>query len=238
MDAVRVGRVVRALRIRRRWRQLDLADRVGVSQSLVARVERGGAGRLRLDTLERVTSVLDARLVLRVDWHGEAADRLLDADHAAIVEQVLEILRASGWEALPEATFAIGGERGSVDILAWHEPTRTLLVIEVKSVVPDVQGMLSALDRKIRNAPAIARARGWQASRIAYALVIGEDRTARRRVATHATTFATRFPHGSVETRRFIAHPDAGPTLRGLWFLSPRTQVTTRHRVASPRSAR
>jgi len=203
----------------------------------VARIERGGAGRVRLDTLERVITALDARLVLRVDWHGEAADRLLDADHAAIVEQVLEILRASGWEALPEATFAIGGERGSIDILAWHAPTRTLLVIEVKSVVPDVQGMLSAFDRKIRNAPAIARARGWQASRIAYALVIGEDRTARRRVATHAATFATRFPHGAVEARRFIARPDSGLILRGLWFLSPRTQVSARHRVARPRSS-
>src|SRR6185312_11798662 len=103
MDAVRVGRVVRALRIRRRWRQLDLAVRARISQSLVARIERGGAGRLRLDTLERVIAALDARLVLRVDWHGEAADRLLDADHAAIVERVLGILHASGWEAVPEA---------------------------------------------------------------------------------------------------------------------------------------
>src|SRR6476661_5936718 len=238
MDGVRVGRVIRALRIRRRWRQVDLAARARISQSLVARIERGGAGRARLNTLERVIAALDARLVLRVDWHGEAARRLLDADHAAIVEQVVEILRAFGWEALPEATFAIGGERGSIDILAWHAPTRTGLVIEVKSVVPDVQGMLSAFDRKIRNAPAIARARGWQASRMAYVLVIGEDRTARRRVATHATTFATRFPHGAVEARRFIARPDPEETLRGIWFLSPRTQATTRHRVGRPQSAR
>ena len=237
MDAVRVGRVVRALRIRRRWRQLDLYARARISQSLVAHIERGGAGRVRLDTLERVIAALDARLFLRVDWHGEAADRLLDADHAAIVEQVLEILRAFGWEALPEATFAIGGERGSVDILAWHAPTRTLLIIEVKSVVPDVQGMLLALDRKIRNGPAIASSRGWQASRIAYVLVIGEDRTARRRVASHAKTFATRFPNGAVEARRFIARPGSAPTLRGIWFLSRRTHVTTRHRVARPRSS-
>ena len=236
MDSVRVGRVIRALRIHRGWRQLDLAGRVRVSQSLIARVERGGAGRVTVDTLERVAAALDARLVVRVDWQGEAADRLLDADHAALVEEVLSILRGAGWECLPEVTFAAPGERGSIDVLAWHAASATLLVVEVKSVVSDVQGTISTFDRKLRHADSVARAGGWRPARVAALLVIGESRTSRRRVEAHASTFAARFPDRGRTTRRFLARPADTPALRGLWFLSARTRTTIRHRVAKRRT--
>lgn len=175
MDGVRIGRILRALRMRRGWRQLDLAERVGVSQSLIARVERGGAGRLRLDSLERIAKALEARLSVRLDWHGEAADRLLDAGHAELVEFLLGLLREAGWEGIPEVTFSVGPERGSFDILAWHEPTGTLLIVEVKTVVPDMQAMLATFDRKQRHANGVARGRGWRPARIWSLLAIGES---------------------------------------------------------------
>jgi transcriptional regulator with XRE-family HTH domain len=237
MDAIRIGRVLRALRIRRSWRQVDLAGRTSVSQSLIARVERGGADGLTIRTLERIVSALGARLIIRVDWNGEAADRLLDADHAAIVEIVIAVLRRAGWEAIPEVSFAINGERGSMDILAWHAATATLLVVEVKSVVPDVQATLHTYDRKVRLAGRIARDRGWRPGRIAQLLVVGESRTARSRVDTHASTFDARFPDRAVHVRRFIADPAGAATLRGLWFLSVRTGAGSRQRVVKGRRA-
>jgi transcriptional regulator with XRE-family HTH domain len=237
MDGVRIGRVVRALRIRRAWRQVDLAARAGVSQSLIARVERGGADRLTVATLEAIASALGARLLVRIDWNGEAADRLLDADHAAIVELVIAILRRAGWEAVPEVSFAIDGERGSIDILAWHAPTATLLVVEVKSVVPDVQATLHVFDRKTRLAGRIGRERGWRAQRISSLLAVGEGRTARRRIEAHASTFDARFPHRAVEVRRYLANPAGATVLRGLWFLSVRTGAGSRQRVARGRQA-
>lgn len=216
MDTVRLGRIVRALRIRHRWRQIDLAARVGVSQSLIARVERGGADRLTVSTLEAIVNELGARLFIKVDWNGEAVDRLLDADHAAIVEMVIGVLRRAGWELVPEASFAIDGERGSIDILAWHPATATLLVIEVKSVVPDVQATLLAFDRKIRLADRIAFGRGWKPIRVAHLLVVGESRTSRRRIEEHAETFNARFPDRAARVRRFIADPAGAAALRGL----------------------
>jgi transcriptional regulator with XRE-family HTH domain len=236
MDLVRVGRTIRAIRIKKRWRQVDLAARANVSQSLVARIERGRAGRVRIDTLARVVAALDARMVVRVDWQGEGADRLLDAGHAALVEQVIGILRAAGWEAIPEVTFAIDGERGSVDILAWHSATATALIVEIKTVVPDVQGLLAPFDRKVRRAGSLAAARGWRVAKVGALLVIAESRTSRRRVEAHASTFASRFAHGATDTRRFLNRPGDYPALRGLWFLSPRTRVTTRHRVSGHRA--
>src|SRR6476659_8472722 len=79
MDVVRVGLSLRALRIRRRWRQQDVADRLGVSRSVVARIERGGADTVTLKLLEREAETLGARLDVRVLWQGEALDRLLDS---------------------------------------------------------------------------------------------------------------------------------------------------------------
>jgi transcriptional regulator with XRE-family HTH domain len=41
MDNVRLGNSYRALRLRRRWRQLDLAAAAGLSREKVSRIERG-----------------------------------------------------------------------------------------------------------------------------------------------------------------------------------------------------
>ena len=41
MDALRLGLQLRALRIRRRWRQLDVALRAGVSRGTISNIERG-----------------------------------------------------------------------------------------------------------------------------------------------------------------------------------------------------
>jgi len=108
----------------------------------------------------RWTQELGARVVVRILWRGEDLDRLLDRDHARIVEKTLDLLAREGWLATPEASFNVAGERGSIDILAWHAPARSLLVVEVKSVVPDIQATIGGLDRKARLGPAIARERG------------------------------------------------------------------------------
>lgn len=51
---MRIGRSCRALRIRRRWRQQDVADAVGISRQLVAKVESGLIATVQLRTLEAV----------------------------------------------------------------------------------------------------------------------------------------------------------------------------------------
>lgn len=229
MDSVRFGLSIRALRRRLRWTQDTLAHRARVSQSLIARVELGGADRVTPAVLRRICDAHGARLTIRVDWHGEALDRLLDADHASLVERVVRELQANGWRCLVEVTFAIGRERGSIDVLALHEATGTLLVVEVKSVIPDIQATLAALDRKVRLGPAIARDRGWRSERVATILVAAEGRTNRRRVQAVGATFATHLPARSAEARRFVERPSG--TIHGLWFLPISTQTPGRHRV-------
>ncbi len=232
MDVIRFGLGLRALRMRRRWTQAHLAAAAGVSRSVISRIERGRADRVAVHTLVRVAAKLDARVDIRLLWRGEGLDRLLDARHAGLVDRVIAILDSAEWEVAAEVTFDVRGERGSIDILAFHSATGSLLVIEVKSVVPDIQALLSGIDRKSRLAAEVGRARGWHVTSISRLLVLPDERTARRRVEAHAATFRSALPERTVSLRRWIRRP-AGP-ISGILFVTDDRHVGTRHR-ASPR---
>ena len=220
MDPIRFGLGIRALRRRRRWSQAELAARIRSSRSAISRVERGGADRLTVRALTQIAEALGARVEVRLLWHAEGLDRLLDRRHAALVDQTLDLLGRLGWMCAAEVSFSIRGERGSIDVLAFHPPTASLLVVEVKSVVPDLQAMLVALDRKGRLGREIARERGWVATSASRLLLLPDDRTARRRVAALATTFRAALPARTVEVRRWLEEP-AG-TCHGILFMATR----------------
>ena len=103
-----------------------------------------------VDVLDRVAQAAGASLELVLRWKGEGLDRLLDEQHARLVELVVLRLRALGWDVAVEVSFARAGERGSIDVLAFHPVHRALAIIEVKSVTPDMQAMLGGIDRKGR----------------------------------------------------------------------------------------
>lgn len=111
MDFVRLGSGLRAIRRQRSLTQADVARRARVSQSAVSRAERGDAALLTGRTLTSIVEAVGARYVPKLLWRGETLDRLLDAAHAGLVDQVVEILVANGWEVVPEATFNWYGER-------------------------------------------------------------------------------------------------------------------------------
>ncbi len=225
MDAVRLGQAIRALRRRRGWTQQRLGEASGTSQGAVSRCERGDAHTLTCRTIVKIAEALGARATVSIHWHGEELDRLLDAAHAGLVEVVVRLLRTSGWTVVPEATFSVYGERGSIDVLAFHPATGALLVIEVKSAVPDMQGMLSTLDRKVRLAPGLAKERGWVVRTVSRLLVLPDDRTARRRVADHQATIDQLMPLRTAGVRRWLANPASA--MGGVLFLPSSTRTTT-----------
>ena len=225
MDDRRVGLVIRALRRRRAWRQSDLAAAAGVSQPAISLTERGHVETFSLRTLRRILLALEARGEMDVRWRGGSIDRTLDEAHAVLVGIALRLLKILGWTAEPEVTYAVYGERGSIDVLAFHAATGSLLVIEVKTELTSVEETLRRLDQKVRLAERIARERfGWTASGTSRLLVMPDTAGARRQAMRHREVLDVAFPAGNVAIRHWLAKPNG--SLRGRWFLanmSPRS---------------
>jgi transcriptional regulator with XRE-family HTH domain len=206
-----LGRVVRALRLRLGWRQLDLARRAGVSARAISKLERQGPAGFTVRTLRKICEPLDVDLQVYGRWRGGELDRLLDAAHAALQAQFTRLLDAAGWLIRIEVTFSRYGERGSIDVLAFHPAAETLLVVEIKTVIADVQGLLRPLDAKVRLARDIAADLDWNARRVVACLVVAEESTARRRVADHEPLFQ-RFAVRGWAARGWLRQPEGTPS--------------------------
>jgi len=113
MEDIALGRVFRQVRVRRGWRQVDVADRAHVSRSTYSETERGHLDACSLSTLRRVAAVLEVRLTLEASWRGGDLGRLLSSRHSAMANAVAGRLVAAGWLVRPEVSFNHFGEWGS-----------------------------------------------------------------------------------------------------------------------------
>jgi transcriptional regulator with XRE-family HTH domain len=230
VDDLRVGRVARTLRQRLGWRQADVAKSAGCSQDEVSLLERGRIEGMSLRRLRALFRVFDAEVVVLIRWRGGSLDRVLDARHAHLADAMLGKLAAAGWLVQPEVSYSVYGERGSIDLLAWHEPTRTLLIIELKTELTSVEETLRRHDTKVRLGPAIARDRfGWDPTVVSRLLVLPDDRTARRRVDAHRATFRHVYPLGTPAVKQWLLKPN-GP-IGGILFLSDTSDSRVRQRI-------
>jgi transcriptional regulator with XRE-family HTH domain len=215
---VRIGARFRALRHRLGWRQEDLARRAGVSQDVVSLVERGHLERVSLVNLRSIARALDADFVIQLRWRGGDLDRLMDEAHAVLVGATAKLLAASGWLVRIEVSYSVYGERGSIDVLAWHPATATLLVVEVKSELASVEETLRKHDEKARLAPRVASQEiGWRSRAVARLLVLPDLSTPRRRTARHEAVLGAAYPIRSRQLRQWLSAPDGA--VSGLLFL-------------------
>ncbi len=219
MDDRRVGLIIRALRRRRGWRQADLAEAAHLAQQTVSAAERGHLDTLPLRTIRALIKPLDARGDFDLRWRGGSLDRTLDERHARLVGAVVDVLLSLGWEVGVEVTYAIYGERGSIDVLAFHPASRSLLVVEVKSELTSIEETLRREDEKVRLAAKIALARfGWRTGTTSRLLVLPEDSATRRRVRRHAAVLNSVMPARNIAVRRWLQAPVNA--ISGLWFLA------------------
>ena len=233
MDDERIGAAFRALRVRKGWRQSDLAARAHVSTSVVGRLERGHAASLTLGTLRRIASALGARFDPIVRWNGAGLSRLLDARHSAMHEAVAGMFAAlDGWVIEPEVSFSVYGERGIIDVLAWHSGRRMLLVVELKTEIVEIGMLLGKMDQRRRLAADLARRTfGWDAVAVSTWVLIAEGRTNRRTLARHREVLRAKLPIDGRTMRRWLRDPTT--RVDSLGFL-PHHHHATRRREMRP----
>ena len=220
MDDVRVGRILRQLRLRKHWRQKDVGEAADVSQSAISLVERGHVATLSIRVVRRIFAAVDARFEGTVTWRGGLVDRLLDERHAKLVGDFAAELARRGWEVHVEVSFSVFGERGSIDIVALRPTEGVALIVEIKTELTAIDDTIRRLDVKDRLAAQIIFERfGWRPSTVGRLLVMQERATNRRRVAAHEGSLSPAFPDRGSAVREWIRRPSG--RLSGLRFFSP-----------------
>lgn len=211
-------RAVRFLRLGKGWAQETLGSRAAVSREMVSRLERGDLSGMTLDSIDRIARALGGTVQLTIRWQGEQLDRLMDAAHAALQQAVAEVLAGLGWEVRVEVSFNHFGDRGRIDLVAYHAGLRILLIVEIKSALGDLQETLGRLDVKARLGRHVAKDLGWtDVTAVIPTLVIGDARLARRTVAGHEALFA-RYGSRGRSALAWLRNP-AQPMPTGLlWF--------------------
>ena len=235
MEGVRFGRILLAVRQDKRLRQSDVARSARVGQTVISRVERGHLDGVTVATLERIASALE--LDLRIDLRGRLGDvdRLVDRDHARLVELVVARLQNEGWEVLVEYTFNHFGDRGSVDVLAYHAELQALLIVEVKTRLTDLQAFLSSFGTKVRVVPDLVRTeRGWDPRVVGRVVVVRGTTANRTIVERHRSVFDVSFPARADAIRRWLRNPE--DVIAGVWFVtgSPGAITKRAFRVRPP----
>jgi transcriptional regulator with XRE-family HTH domain len=236
MDGRVVGRVLRAVRMQLRLTQREVAELAHVSQTRVSDAELGRLEHFSLRTLDEICAALGVSLRLEAWWRGTDSRRLLDRSHASIVEVVARELTARGWTVIPEYTFNHFGERGSVDLVAWMPLARSLLIIEVKSEIVDLQDLFATLGRKTRIVPSLLRPeRGWSAATVSKVVALPDTTANRSIIARHGAIFAASLPSHTREIRAWLREPYVA--ISGVWLISP-TRVAAIKKAIRVRKAR
>lgn len=233
MEDIRFGRVVRAARVKRRWRQEDLARRAGVSSTGVGRFEHGRLEELTLGAIRRMCEPLDIRVELAPRGRGAELDRLVNAGHSALHESVARALvrEFPDWEFAHEVSFNIWGERGVIDLLMWHPGRRALLIIELKTEIVDTGDLIGTMDRRRRLGPDIARERGWDPLTVSTWVLTAPSRTNERRIAEHRTVLRSAFPDDGRRVHRWLADPIGSIDALSAWWGEATIRVAPTRRV-------
>ena len=238
VDDASLGRVFRAVRIRLRLRQCDVAENAGLGVKRISRLEHGHVDEIGVDELRALCRALEIRLELVPRWRGADLDRMLDARHASLHDQLAGRLEAcAGWESAAEVSFSIYGERGVIDRLAYHRAAEMLCVFELKSVLADVSGLMGQTDRYRRLAPIVARDRGWAPVRaVSCWVLVADTDTNRRRLAAHGVALRGSYPADGRRLRKWLRDP--AERVSGLGFIAEEPSGTSKRTTAGTRRVR
>jgi transcriptional regulator with XRE-family HTH domain len=142
--SIAIGSELRETRIASGVSQQGIADRLGVSRSLISRVERGTVVRLRLDHVVRHGAALGLKPSLKLYPVGGG---LRDAAQVRYIRKfVARIGRA--WRVSLDVPVPIPGDLRGIDVLLQGA---CVIAVEVVTRLRDIQALLRAAQLKQRD---------------------------------------------------------------------------------------
>ncbi len=130
-----------------------------------------------------------------------------------------------------------------IDILGWNRGRRSLLVVELKTDIVDVNELVGTFDRKVRLAREIAEKRGLDPLAVSGWVIVASGRTNRERIAAHGAMLRAAFPMDGRGIGRWLSQPVGSVSALSIWRnmhpgtttadLTPVRRVRVRPRAAA-----
>jgi transcriptional regulator with XRE-family HTH domain len=202
--------------------QQQIADRVGLTRSYIAKIERGSANPT-FEIADRIADALGLDLVLQARGPiFPAGPAIRDALHARCSAYVDRRLQAIGWTTAREVEIVHGRSHGWIDILAFDRRTGTLLIVEIKTRLNDI----GALERQVgwyeRAACGAAHRQGWRASKVASSVLVLATREADAVLREHRALLSVAFASRARELASWLVDPAAAPSgARAIALIDP-----------------
>jgi transcriptional regulator with XRE-family HTH domain len=219
-----IGDIVREARLECGWSQREMARRLVVPQSAIARLESGRREHLDVSLASTALELLGVRLSFDSRTLGLAGRReQRDRVHAACASSTQRRLGVFGWDSGVEVEVGDGRGRGWIDLLAYRPADRALLLVEVRTELIDVGGILRTVDWYQRAAWAAARQRGWRPRQQSTLLVVLDTVENDARIRANAALLGNAFPDRGAAAMTLVRAPFA-PAIRAVGQVDPRSR--------------
>lgn len=209
--SLRLGRGLKEERNHQGATQQFIADRAGVTQSWISRMERGRGGSASLETWASVAAALDLQLVAFLEG-VPGAERPRDYQHLKRQELVIGTARRGGWISHPELQLDPDSPRSrSVDVALLRPVRQEAAVVEIWDFFDDIGAAKRSLDGKVASVERmLITGRGLgqgEPYRVRGLWVVRGTIRNRRLVSEFATLFAAAFPARPEEWLRCLGDP-------------------------------
>ena len=220
--AASLGRVIREARRRRRMTQAALAAAVGLKQSRISEIERGGGLGTPLLVWVRLGIMLGRPLAMSFSRDLEPPTPA-DAGHLEGQELLLRLARATGRPGRFEVPTRPIDPALSVDVCIRDDVDRALILNEIWNRFEDLGRAARSSDRKVAEAFEIATALGGNRPyRVASYWLLVDTAANRHLVARYPEVFAARFPGSSHAWVRALTDGAPAPAEPGLAWVDLR----------------
>lgn len=218
--AVSLGRAVRVSRLESGLSQAQVADRIGVHQSWISRIELGRGGSAGLDIWIAIGSALGRPLAIALSRPLGEERRPLDAGHLEIQEHLLSLARRTGRSAVFELPTRPADPRHSIDVCVRDAAARILFIEEAWNTFTDLGAAIRSTRRKEAEAADVSTAIGHgDPFRVATVWVVRDTAANRALLARYPHVVRSAFPGASRTWAQALCSGAAPPVLPGLvWF--------------------
>ena len=229
-----LGPTVRTGRVRLRLTQAELAERTGVHQSWISRIELGRGRGAALETWIAIGVALGQPLAVSFSRPLDAFRGPTDSGHLAMQELLLSLAREAGRIATFELPTRPADPSRSIDVCVRDARNRVLIIEEAWNTFGDVGAAARSTARKRAEATDLAATiDNGTPYRVASVWVVRPSATNRSLLARFPGIFGAACSGSSRGWMKALTSTDAPPDALGLVWLDPASGRVTAWRRRS-----